>query len=49
MEKYIKPELIIEKFSITSPIAALSVNANETANYNNIEQDSWDAWADLFN
>ena len=49
MAKYVKPELMVEDVSIISPISALSVNANEAANFSNVEQDSWDAWVDLFN
>lgn len=49
MKKYIKPEIKSDEILMSSPVAALSVNANEAANYNNVETDSWDVWADLFN
>ena len=47
MKNYIKPKVTIEKITIKSPIADLSVNAN-AVDYNNVQQDTWDAWADLF-
>ena len=49
MKKYTKPEIKFDEILVSSPLAALSVNSNEAANYNNVTTDSWGLWADLFN
>ena len=48
MKNYIKPEVTIEKITVKSPIASLSVNT-DAADYSNVQQDTWNTWADLFN
>ena len=47
MKKYNKPELNIDYVSISENIAAITVSGN-AANFENIPQDSWSDWDDLF-
>ena len=46
--KYIKPEVKVEDIALTNSIAALNVSVGKVADYDNVEQDTWDAWSSLF-
>ena len=47
MTKYIKPELKIDYVAINENIAAITVSTN-AASFDNIPQDSWSDWDELF-
>ena len=48
MKKYIKPKIVVDNISITHPIADLSVNENNVANFDNVPSSTWSEWESLF-
>lgn len=46
--KYIKPEVKVEDITLTNAITALTVSTGKIADYDNVEQNTWDEWSSLF-
>ena len=48
MKKYNKPEIKFEDITVKEVIAALNVSSGKVATYENVDQDSWSSWQELF-
>lgn len=48
MKIYNKPEIVIKEIDSKEVISVLEVSNGKVANFDDVPQDTWDSWQELF-